>query len=164
MTVKSRLTMFAETQYGNVSKFEKACNLSNGYVNSMRNSVGGKALEKILEINPKLNKIWLLMGEGEMFYKEKRHTDAIKIVEKELPEILGDHEVRLIRLESFMEVAVPTMAELNIASEVKETVISEERVLNEITSLKVQMQEIAARHFVKLQGKLFSSLFLFAVF
>ena len=95
---------------------------------------------------------------NEVFYvrqNDKKLPDKA-IINEGLPEILGDHEVRLIRLESFMEVAVPTMAELNSVSAISGVVANEQGVLNEIASLKEQMQEIASKHFSKLQGKLFS--------
>ena len=71
MSVKERLILYAESQYSNVSKFEKACDLSNGYINSIVNSVGLKALNKILEVNPKLNKTWLIFGEGQMILEDR---------------------------------------------------------------------------------------------
>ncbi len=49
-----------------VIKFEKLIGVSNGYVNAMRKGVGGKKLDKILEVFPELNRNWLLFGEGEM--------------------------------------------------------------------------------------------------
>lgn len=49
------------------SEFERNCGLSNGYVNSMKNTIGTKGLEKILSRYPQVSKSWLIFGEGEMF-------------------------------------------------------------------------------------------------
>ena len=152
MTVKSRLTMYAETQYGNVSKFEKACNLSNGYVNSMRTSVGEKALEKILEHNPKLNKIWLLMGEGQMFLNPKKtqiddttKENAVSI-KKVLPEILGEIEEKIIMLQSYAEIHEYAIAEIQANGG---------DALEKLSLLRNEVRKVASRRFHELQTKLF---------
>lgn len=153
MSVKQRLKLFAESQYKNVSKFEKACNLSNGYINSMRTSIGEDALKRILEINPNLNKVWLIMGEGEMLFNNKKQESVT--IKDELPEILGDHEVRISILESFMQVTVPTMAELKAINNKRGLKATKEDMVVEIFTIKEKMLEFSKKHLLKLQGKLF---------
>ena len=46
--------------------FERACGLSNGYVNNIKGNIGAKALESILRAYPTVNREWLLYGEGSM--------------------------------------------------------------------------------------------------
>lgn len=65
-TVKQRLMIFIEAIGSNPSAFERQADLSNGYLNSLRNSPSPSKLEGILKAYPQLNKVWLLTGEGEM--------------------------------------------------------------------------------------------------
>ena len=65
-TVKERLMMFIEYRGLSVSKFEKMCNLSNGYISKLRHAPGGVRLEEIFRVFPELNREWLLFGEGKM--------------------------------------------------------------------------------------------------
>lgn len=67
MAVKERLIQFCEIKELSKSEFERKCNLSNGYINSIRKGIGDEKLDKILEQFPELNRNWLLFGEGEMF-------------------------------------------------------------------------------------------------
>ena len=49
-----------------MKEFEKACNLSSGYVTSMRKGYGQEKLNNVLTAFPDLNREWLVYGEGEM--------------------------------------------------------------------------------------------------
>jgi SOS-response transcriptional repressor LexA len=66
MNVKERLESFIKTLNLKNRQFEEICNISNGYINNIRVSIGPEILQKILNKYPQLNKIWLLHGEGEM--------------------------------------------------------------------------------------------------
>lgn len=57
------------------AEFERVCGLSNGYVNSIRNTIGAKGIAQILAQFPQVNKSWLVFGEGEMF-SENGSPDA----------------------------------------------------------------------------------------
>lgn len=46
--------------------FEQRCDLSSGYVTSMRKGFGSEKLNNVLMAYPELNREWLLYGEGEM--------------------------------------------------------------------------------------------------
>lgn len=65
-TVKQRLVRYMK--YKNISqkRFEEASGLSNGYINSLKNSPTVTKLQNIIGAYPDINKIWLLTGEGEM--------------------------------------------------------------------------------------------------
>ena len=64
--VKQRIREFCKLRHLTISAFENAGNLSNGYVSSIRKSIGAEKLESILSAFPELNREWLLYGEGEM--------------------------------------------------------------------------------------------------
>ena len=53
------------------AEFERVCGLSNGYVNSIRNTIGSKGIAQILAQFTQVNKSWLVFGEGEMFVDNK---------------------------------------------------------------------------------------------
>ena len=66
MSVKNRTKKFIEHKGLTVSGFEEMCNLSNGYVASMRRGYGQEKLNNVLNTFPDLNRDWLLYGEGDM--------------------------------------------------------------------------------------------------
>lgn len=65
-TVKQRLTTFIESQGIKTARFESLCGLGNGYVNKLKGEPGSRKLDDILRVFPKLNRDWLLYGEGTM--------------------------------------------------------------------------------------------------
>ena len=71
MSVKQRIQAFIEYKGITVKKFEELCDLSNGYVSSMRKGFGTDKLNNVLKIFPDLNREWLLYGEGEMLNSAK---------------------------------------------------------------------------------------------
>lgn len=72
MDVKSRLIRYIETKRLSIRAFERKNGLSNGYVKSIRKSIGTDVLSTILENYPELSRDWLLYGEGKML----RELDA----------------------------------------------------------------------------------------
>lgn len=66
MNVQSRLMSFISSKKMSISDFERICDLSNGYVHKIKNSVGKRGLCDIQRKFPELNTDWLLTGEGEM--------------------------------------------------------------------------------------------------
>lgn len=65
-TMKERLLLLIENLAISRAAFERACGLSNGYVNNIKGNIGAKALESILRAYPTVNREWLLYGEGSM--------------------------------------------------------------------------------------------------
>ncbi len=65
-TVKQRLILFLREKNISQNKFEKLCNLSNGYVNNISKGIGADKLQRIIGNFPDFNPGWLLTGEGEM--------------------------------------------------------------------------------------------------
>lgn len=70
MNTKERIMQLIAELGMTKSEFERVCGLSNGYINSMRNSVGAKGVSLILSKFPQVNKSWLVLGEGDMFIGE----------------------------------------------------------------------------------------------
>lgn len=64
--VKQRLIDFLRYKKLSQCKFERACGLSNGYINNLKKSIGTEKLQNIIGAFPDLNIEWLLYGEGEM--------------------------------------------------------------------------------------------------
>ena len=66
MDIKERTYEFIRYKGLTVRSFEEKCDLSNGYVSSMRKGFGKDKLNNVLKEFPELNRDWLLYGEGEM--------------------------------------------------------------------------------------------------
>lgn len=64
--VKERILEFIGSTGLSVKSFEERCKLSNGYISSMRKSLGDEKLNNVLKEFPELSREWLLYGEGEM--------------------------------------------------------------------------------------------------
>lgn len=75
-TVKERIKEFIKYKGIGQAKFEKLCNLSNGYINNLKRSPTTERIQNILCTFPEINKIWLLTGEGDMLKPEKRGMEG----------------------------------------------------------------------------------------
>lgn len=65
-TVKQRITDFIKYKGISVREFERQCGLSNGYVNSITQTVMPNKLKSISLQYPELNLGWITTGEGKM--------------------------------------------------------------------------------------------------
>lgn len=65
-TIKERTLAFIKFKGITMKEFEAKCNLSTGYVTSMRKGYGPEKLSNVLSAYPELNRDWLLYDEGEM--------------------------------------------------------------------------------------------------
>lgn len=74
--VKGRLYSYIEHKGITVRDFERGASLSNGYVSSIRKSIGANSLDKILEQYTDINRDWLLYGEGEMLVEDKKTMES----------------------------------------------------------------------------------------
>ena len=74
-TVKERIMYFIAKKRISQRKFEVACGLSNGYINSLRKSPSATVLQRILDAYPELNPDWLLKGEGNAIVAEKSEIE-----------------------------------------------------------------------------------------
>ncbi|WP_284464843.1 hypothetical protein [Chryseobacterium sp.] len=78
LSVKERLIKFINHENLSQSKFEKKANLSNGYVNNIKNSISDKIFDyRIHPAFPHLNKIWLFHGIGEMITKTTSESTSV---------------------------------------------------------------------------------------
>lgn len=69
-TIKQRISDFIKFKGITVKTFEERCELSNGYISSMRKGFGAEKLENVLKEFPELSRDWLLYGEGDMLSGE----------------------------------------------------------------------------------------------
>lgn len=72
MGVKERVFEFINSEKISIKQFEERCDLSNGYVSSMRKGFGSIKLDNVLREFPKINREWLLYGEGEMLKTDEQ--------------------------------------------------------------------------------------------
>ena len=88
MTVEDRIRTFCKYKKLSIRQFEIQCNLSNGYVSSMRKGLGTGKLENVLNAFPELNREWLLYGEGKMLKGEVKSLErktADKLSVRQIP-------------------------------------------------------------------------------
>ena len=88
MTVEDRIRTFCKYKKLSIRQFEIQCNLSNGYVSSMRKGLGTGKLDNVLNAFPELNREWLLYGEGKMLNGEVRslgRKTADKLAVRQIP-------------------------------------------------------------------------------
>lgn len=65
-TIKSRLYAYANYKGIRIRAIERLCQMSNGYISSIKKGIGPEKLDRLLAQFPDLNRDWLLYGEGEM--------------------------------------------------------------------------------------------------
>jgi hypothetical protein len=87
MDIKERIKAVCQHFTISISAFEKKSGLSNGYVNSIKNSISDKKLEQISKAFPDVDGVWLKMGVGEMLKSNQTlKGNAIVIGEIKIPE------------------------------------------------------------------------------
>lgn len=129
-SVKDRLRTYIESKKMTVRDFERSAGLSNGYVGSIRKSIGPDSLDKIIEQHPEINRDWLLFGEGDMLVKSEldeeeepltpenaiRYYPSIPITASHLEDIPGpsydDMQYQLMRISGWENcVAFPAVGD-----------------------------------------------------
>lgn len=86
-TIKDRLKIFAQTENLTHAQFEVGCGLSNGYLASKTKGLNSEKIHMILSAYPKLNKYWLLFGEGDMYVDSNTYIPLSDV------EIVNDDDV-----------------------------------------------------------------------
>lgn len=78
--VKERLVSFLKYKKLSQAKFQESIGASNGFVNSIRQSIQPDKLEKIAQLYPELNISWLLIGGlgGKMLKEKEREASSRK--------------------------------------------------------------------------------------
>lgn len=74
MSIKERARIFCAHKGIKVADFERASNLSNGYLNNVRKSPSLEKVEGIRVAYPDLNVHWLITGQGEMLKTQSANT------------------------------------------------------------------------------------------
>lgn len=93
MDTKERLLQLIDALGISKSEFERNCGLSNGYLNSIRNGIGSKGLALILNTYPRVNRSWLIFGEGEMFVNPETAPSEIQ---HDRDQLGGDNNTQVI--------------------------------------------------------------------
>lgn len=73
-TVKDRLLRFLETENISKAEFARRMGLSMAYVGAMRKSLPEEKVVRMMSLFPRLNRDWLLYGEGDMYLPASRET------------------------------------------------------------------------------------------
>jgi len=81
-TVKERIKEFIKYKNISVRKFEILCNLSNGYINGINQTIMPNKISAISLKFPDLNTAWLLTGKGEMLLNNKSNVVDIEVQNK----------------------------------------------------------------------------------
>ena len=119
-SVKDRLKIYIKYLGIGQSKFEKQCNLSNGYINNSKGNFGASKLEYILKLHPELNREWLLTGEGEM-------------LKSPVQEIKGDNNTQIAGNSNNVNTSVEMQIALNEIAEMRKLVQEQVRINKEQT-------------------------------
>lgn len=82
MNLRQRVLEYCKRKNIAVSRFEKECNLANGYFNQVKKRPSLDKIESISRAFPDLNTDWLLTGEGEMLRQSDR---PVKSFDKGVP-------------------------------------------------------------------------------
>lgn len=84
-TVKERIKEFIKYKNISIRSFERTCGLSNGYINSIEQTIMPNKMKIINLQYPDLNTSWLLTGEGEMLKDSQRNAAVSKKPTGSLP-------------------------------------------------------------------------------
>lgn len=86
MGLKERLLQYINSTGMEIAVFERSVGLSNGAVHKMGEGTRKSTIDKISEIYPDLNTLWLKTGVGEMLVSEERSEKTITINHSALSE------------------------------------------------------------------------------
>lgn len=84
-TIKERTLEFIRHKGITMKAFEQKCDLSTGYVTSMRKGFGTQKLNNVLNAFPELSRDWLLYGEGDMLLPSSGKDGAVINYEDGVP-------------------------------------------------------------------------------
>ena len=77
MTLQERLTAIATHYNMTVASFERVSGLSNGYVRTVKNSIGSEKIESLVRAFPNVNLLWLVTGLGSMLNESDNSNSQI---------------------------------------------------------------------------------------
>ncbi len=99
ITVKSRLIKYLKIKGLSQRGFERICELPNGYVNNIRQSITPDKMQKIVLHFSDLNPGWVLTGEGDMIKGGKNSTDTNSGVPYYATNIAKLHNIGILKPE-----------------------------------------------------------------
>ena len=104
-SVKERLKEFIKAEGISEREFCRRVGVGSAYIQSIRKSIMPDTLQQITIQFPRLNPLWLLLGEGEMFIPEtKPEAEATEIRPSEmLAKLLDEAKDEKARLLSIIE-------------------------------------------------------------
>lgn len=105
VSVKERLKEFIKAEGISEREFCRRVGVGSAYIQSIRKSIMPDTLQQITIQFPRLNPLWLLLGEGEMFIPEtKPEAEATEIRSSEmLAKLLDEAKDEKARLLSIIE-------------------------------------------------------------
>lgn len=105
ISVKERLKEFIKAEGISEREFCRRVGVGSAYIQSIRKSIMPDTLQQITIQFPRLNPLWLLLGEGEMFIPEtKPEAEATEIRPSEmLAKLLDEAKDEKARLLSIIE-------------------------------------------------------------
>ena len=104
-TLFTRLDAFMQCKGLNDNRITVQAKIAVGTIGKQRRSGKGLSYEsivKILRTYPELNPTWFILGEGEMFLNDKRHSNNIE----ELLRTIKEHEATIAKQEERLNLLV----------------------------------------------------------
>lgn len=102
-TVKERLKYFIKAEGISEREFCRRVGVGSAYIQSIRKSIMPDTLQQITIQFPRLNPIWLMMGDGEMLLPEEEKKPKTAASSEILLKLLDDAQNEKARLLSIIE-------------------------------------------------------------
>lgn len=102
-TVKERLKYFIKAEGISEREFCRRVGVGSAYIQSIRKSIMPDTLQQITIQFPRLNPIWLMMGDGEMLLPEEEKKPETAASSEILLKLLDDAQNEKARLLSIIE-------------------------------------------------------------
>lgn len=93
MGAKDRLLAFIRHLGMKNAEFERACNLSNGFVQNTNDRIRRSSLNQIAAAFPELNVDWVVNGTGEMLLPEEQNPTNISSLVRIVSKLIEQGEV-----------------------------------------------------------------------
>lgn len=119
-TVKDRLILYIKHLGTSQRQFEIKCELANGYIKNIRQSITPDKLRKIALYYPELNTGWLMTGEGEM-------------LKSSVQEVKGDNNTQIAGNSNNVNTSAEMQIALNEISEMRKLIQEQIRINKEQT-------------------------------
>lgn len=118
MKIIDRILLFIRHKNLSMRTFDKSINVGNGYTSKQyksKGSVGSDVLEKIIDVYPDLNPLWLVTGDGKMILKKTTYDTDTE--EKEQNNL--SHESPLVTWNTSIDAMIETKIDKVVKRELK---------------------------------------------